>query len=49
MRWLGPEERVLAKQGQTASWQAQERGFTQEAAVPGATMQPLPADTRTEE
>ncbi len=48
-RQLDREERALAGHEQAADDQVQEHGSPQEAGVSGATMQPLPANTRTEE
>lgn len=49
MAQLADEERALASQEEGLDDQVQEHDSPQEAGVSGGTMQPLPADTRTEE
>ncbi|HET7723964.1 MAG TPA: cytochrome c oxidase assembly protein [Propionibacteriaceae bacterium] len=48
-RQLDREERARSRQEEPVEGRAQEAGATQAATVSGATMQPLPPDTRTDE
>jgi len=48
-RQLDREERALSRQDQGTDDRAQDDDSPQEVGVSGATMQPLPADTRIEE